>query len=726
MTDQNDSRIAALIEEAIWATREKEVRSTTLERLRLTREADRLVEGRSQPRQLAEGLFHLLDNVSLPVSSNDFLLGRILEEVPDDEGEQFFSDTVKGWGGRGIPPWMPDGGHECFDWARLLRLGLAGLEAFAEDAREQRAAAGGPDAEVEWLASAARVYQAFRNYARRYAAAAREAGQPEAAARCAPLAERPPQTFAEGLQLIWLVAQVYCTMLAPNPTLTMGRIDQLLLEAYRSDLAAGRLTRTEAGQLIADFYAKNSIILGRGEHQMSGGDEKATGWARNLTYDAPQYVFLGGRRSDSSSSTNELTELFLERVVPAFENPVIVFRYCRDTPEHIWRIACEKMRANASFMVYNDEVVIPAFRHAGVPESEAVEYSMYGCNWPITSGRSRTVVHRRPLLPAHFLNAFVGRDGDTPRLASIDELYERFAESLRKELEEVREEYVNWRKSAEANAPGPLRVDDCFLDGPVARARSWALGGTPTSTVTLGIAGTATTADSFAAVDDLVFASGAVGLETLQEAVRQDFAGHDDLLRRCRRAPKFGRDDDRADAHASRLMGLVTSEVDRVSSQNPANPICVFRSLTTDMQHRRFGGQLGATPDGRGAGEPVSENSSPCVGACTDGLTSMFRSLAKLPFDRINSGPLNVRISPRLVEGEQGLTNLAAMLRTYFDLGGQQVQLSFVDTEQLREAQRDPEAHRDLLVRITGYSAVFVDMSRAAQEEIIRREEMCG
>ncbi|MBM4082561.1 MAG: formate C-acetyltransferase/glycerol dehydratase family glycyl radical enzyme, partial [Planctomycetes bacterium] len=133
---------------------------------------------------------------------------------------------------------------------------------------------------------------------------------------------------------------------------------------------------------------------------------------------------------------------------------------------------------------------------------------------------------------------------------------------------------------------------------------------------------------------------------------------------------------------------------------------------------------LGAMPDGRRKGQPISENMSPSPGAATEGLTSLFRSLARLPFKRVCSGPLNVRITPKLVKGADGLANLAAALRTYFAAGGLQVQLSFVSVDELRAAQAHPEAYRDLMVRITGYSAVFVDMSRPAQEEIIARTEM--
>jgi formate C-acetyltransferase len=617
---------------------------------------------------------------------------------------------------------MPDGGHECLDWERLLQLGLPGLEEFAQREVIRRTAEGETGAHLNFLRGAVRVYQAFRNYARRYALAAREAGLNEAADSCAPLAERPPETFAEALQHMWLVGVVYCTMLSSNPTLTFGRADELLLDFYRHDLVDGRLTRDEAGALIEDFYCKNNLILGRGEHQMSGGSEKATGWLRNLTYDAPQYVVLGGTRRDGSPAANELTDLFLERVVPRFENPVIVLRYTSDLPDHTWRIACDKMRANSSFMVYNDHNIIPAMIRSGIDKDDAVTYTMHGCNWPDIPGKQRQVSNYTPVLPRHFLQIFM--EGEEPK--DVEELYERFTASIRGELEKSCDGSRERRAEWDERAPGILRVDACFLDGPIARARDWSLGGVEYTTMTCPISGIASAADCFAAVDELVFSSKKVSIKDLREAVAQDFEGQESLRQLCLNAPKFGRDDDRADGHAVRVLETVLSEIDKASRPGSSDEVIIFRCLETDMRHIRLGADTGATPDGRHAGEPISENTSPYPGSCTQGITAMFRSVAKLPLNGINSGALNVRIQPRMVAGEEGLSRMAALLRTYFDMGGLQIQTSLADTAELRDAQIHPEAHRDLMVRITGYSAVFIDMCERAQDEIIRRQEMMG
>ncbi len=699
----------------------KEIRSTTLERLRKTREADLHVSGLTQPLQLGEGLYHLLDHIDVPVDASDLIVGRIKEEVPDAEGEAFFETTVSAWENRAIPPWMRDGGHECFAWERLLDLGLTGLEARAQNVLDERTARGESEETLEFLRGAVRVYQAFRRYAERYAERAREAGLTAPADHCAAIAERSPETFSEALQLIWLVGNVYCTMVATNPTLTFGRLDVLLLPFYRRDLKADRLTRSQAGDLVADFYYKNNLVLGRGEHQMSGGCETETGWRRNLTYDAPQYVVLGGYRVDGSPPADELTELFLERVDPRYENPVMVLRYSKDLPENIWRLACSKMRDNSSFMVYNDENILPAMRHCGIAAEDAVTYTMHGCNWPDIPGIQRQVSSRSAILPQYFLDAFFSFEDELP---SIDALYERFADCFREEIavecEKLRQCYRDW----ETQVSGILRVDDCFLDGPIENARSWNQGGVRYATLTCAITSLATAADCFAAVDELVLRSRRVTLAELQEALRNDFEGQEPLRQLCLNTVKFGQDDALADSHAVRLLDEVLAEIDRASGLDTDEAVIVFRCLETDMRHVRIGATIGATADGRRAGQPISENTSPYPGSCRRGLTSMLKSVSKLPLHGINSGALNIRLQPDLVAEEAGLDRLSALLRTYFDLGGLQCQLSVCSIEQLREAQRHPEEHRDLMVRITGYSAVFVDMAPRAQEEFIRREEM--
>ena len=195
----------------------------------------------------------------------------------------------------------------------------------------------------------------------------------------------------------------------------------------------------------------------------------------------------------------------------------------------------------------------------------------------------------------------------------------------------------------------------------------------------------------------------------------------------CRAVPKLGSDDPHANEIAARLLTMLTDESMRVRSNINHDEwprIIIRQSIETDTSHLRIGEMLGATPDGRLKGQPVSQNSQPSIGASVNGLTARMRSLASLPFDRIMSGAQNISIQPAAFKGEEGLETLANIIGTYFELGGLQTQISAVDVNELYDAQKNPDAHRDLMVRITGYSAVFVDMNKRAQDDIIQRELM--
>ncbi len=711
----------ARVTEALNTLRFKPVLSTTLERMRVTRVADDKVAGLPQPRQLAEGMFHLLDNIACPVAPSDLLLGRIDEEVPDEQGEAFFQESVAQWKGRGLPSWMGDTGHECLAWDRLLELGLSGLQQIAQDELDRRVASGEEEKFLEYLRGAIGVYGSLRRYAERYADAGERVGLTSSSACCRHIADHPPSSFAEALQLMWLVGGVYCTMVSMNPTMTFGRVDELLLDFYLRDISAGAITEAEAGDLIEDFYCKNNLILGRGEHQMGGDSEKDTGWIRNLSYDSPQYVVLGGRRSGDSAVANELTALFIERIVPRFENPVVVIRYTSDMPESLWRMACAKMRENASMMVYSDDQIIPAMIGSGMSAEEAVTYTMHGCNWPDIPGIQRAVQTQFIQLPRILRAALVDGGGEERSLESV---YDEFQALLRSEIKAQTDGFREFRDTWADRAPGRLRVDDCFLDGPIVNARSWKVGGVKYTNMILSVTGLASATDSMTALDELVFGGGKVPLARLRAALDDDFGEDEHLRQLCLHTGKYGQGDSTADAHAVRLLDIVNREIDEAARLGTADELNLFRCLETDMRHIPFGRGLGATPDGRHADEPISENTSPTPGACINGPTAMFRSMSKLPFDRINSGALNLRMQPAQFKGEEGLDRLAHLLRTYFEMGGLQVQLSFASVEELRDAQKHPERYRDLMVRITGYSAAFVDMTREAQDEIIRREEM--
>ena len=415
-----------------------------------------------------------------------------------------------------------------------------------------------------------------------------------------------------------------------------------------------------------------------------------------------------------------MTDLFLDRIVPRFENPYVVVRAWPGMAVGTWERVCRRLRENASMMVYNDRAVIPAFERLGFPREQAREYTMHGCNWPDLPPSQilgRCTFH---VLPQTLLAALK----QAPECASLEAVLAAFLQAYRERMRAETDVFRRWLQVSRTQAPGPLAVDDLFLRGPIERACDKRHGGVDHVTMATTFGSFATLVDSLAALDEVVFRRGQVSLADLLAALNADFAGHEPLRQMCLQAPKFGCNDERADGLAVRLMQAMHGILDELAVAPGQEPLLICRCIETDTSHLSSGRETGATPDGRHAGQPLSENSSPSRSVAGDGLTSVLSSLAKLPMDHCHSGALNLRLAPAAFRGARGLEALSAALRAYFERGGLQVQISMVDTGTLRQAQQQPDQHRDLMVRITGYSAAFVEMTTAAQNEIIDRDEV--
>jgi len=230
--------------------------------------------------------------------------------------------------------------------------------------------------------------------------------------------------------------------------------------------------------------------------------------------------------------------------------------------------------------------------------------------------------------------------------------------------------------------------------------------------------------DSLSALRTHVFETGTVDMDDLLTSLASDFEGDEPLRQRLlNRTPKFGNDDDRADDLMRRIYASLLAAID--GRPNTRGGSYHLNMLSTTC-HVYFGTRVGATPDGRHACLPISDGTSPSHGADRNGPTAVCRSLGKM--DQVKSGGtlLNQRFLPQVLEGEEGVAKLAALIRTYFRLGGHHIQFNVVGTETLRDAQAHPEQYRDLLVRVAGYSDYFVDIGRDIQEEVIERTAQAG
>ncbi|MBR6411097.1 MAG: hypothetical protein IKS35_06920, partial [Clostridia bacterium] len=699
--------------EALRLLREKPETSSLIERTFLLDEAYRKYKDLPQPLIQGKGLLYTVRRCCLPVSPDDLLLGRYDDHVPTKKEEARFSEILSSGRLYANEITMRNGGHFTMDFESACDLGIPDMLRMAlQNVRRAKS-------EPERIHARGMVlcYQAVLTYIRRYRDASAALGRTELCDVCDTLLLRAPGTFREALQLcvfIFTVAMIYAG--ARVCCLNFGRMDRFLLRYYRQDLRNGVLTRAKARALLTDFYCKCSLHLGRGEHQMGnpalGGH--FTGWDRNPVFDSPTYITLGGRQYGKASAGNALTHLMLDCLHPGLKNPVIVFRYTKRLSEGTKTLLFEKMAQGASILLYNDEVLLPAYLNLPIDRKTAYDYSIHPCNWADLGTRGVIVGWVGGIIPHRILDV-LKEAKDCP---DMDTLYRLFADNFR---ESLRKPFADYRAYWREHTPGPngiLAFQDCFAADCLRTNRGMSDGGAPYPAYYALLRNIGTAADMMASIEQLVYTDRICTLEELLSACESNFGSRPDLLRAARRAPKYGRDDDRADRHAVRLCTLMLDILDEMSRNEKGEQDVLTLNVTiNDMNHIPNGYDTGATPDGRLKGEPLSENLSPSQG-CSGETTALLNSVSKLPFTRMHSGALNLRLRPDMLKDADGHSLLRVLLETYFAKGGMQVQLSIADTATLRDAQVCPECYKDLTVRITGYSAIFVDMSRNAQDEL--------
>ena len=711
-----------MLEETLDLLRNKPINSTLTEHWFLLDAAWKEVEGLPQPIQFGKGLSYILEHASLPIKEHDLLLGRFIDKVPNDEEEAEFQRIMQS-NPTANPIVRMNYSHITLDWYNITERGITGYIALAENKLKEAESSGADDKEIAYLRGMLYAYRACRRYIERYGIAARECGMNDLADVCEILTAGAPTTFRSALQLILFILNIdYIYAGNVVMTLTCGRMDDILFPFYETDIKSGILTREEAGYLIDDFNCKASLILGRGEHQMS--NDYGTGWWRNSVYDSPTYVIIGGYSTHCDYRKNSLTKLFIEHIHPRLENPVYIFRRTKNDDDELWHLLCDKLRQNASVIIYNDETMIPAMENAGISHEDAINYTIHACNWPDAPSYAVTDTIGGSIAYM-IMNALLDNGKLRKNFTSIDELYSeigsRFREDIRPHFKRYRERY---RSGVKQNPTENICITDCFTEGCLENVRGMYDGGVRYPAIYTLLRHIGTTADIMASLDKNVYAEHNCTLEEMAAAIADNFEKEIPLRTMCLKAPKYGTDSDAADYHAKRLLNMLLDIIDEETlNENGIRDVISFNVTITDMNHIVDGANLCATPDGRFCGAPLSENLSPTVGH-TESITALLNSVSKLPFNRIHSGAFNMRLRRDLVSGDDGLERLAVLTDVYFSNGGMQLQVSVADTAELREAQKHPENYKDLMVRITGYSAVFVDMSPNAQEEIIRRDEI--
>jgi formate C-acetyltransferase len=631
-------------------------------------------------------------------------------------------------------------GHTVLD-DKIYRRGLVD---FQDDIAAAIAAldfAGDPQAwdKREQLRAMSIACDALLRFAQRHAeradARAREEADPgrqadlrKIAAVCRRVPAHAPRDFHEALQAYWFCHLAVITELNGWDSFNPGHLDQHLLPFYERGLAEGTLTRDRAKELLECFFVKFN--------NHPAPPKVGVTAAESGTYTDFANINLGGLLADGTDGSNEVSHLLLE-VIDEMHllQPSSNVQVSRKTPDALLEHALRVVRQGYGFpSLFNADAVVEEQLRQGKALADARAGGCSGCVEVGAFGKEAYILTGYFNLPKILELAL--HDGVDPRsgrrlgpatgapetLGTFDAVFTAFETQMRHVLDvKIAGNQVIERMYARL-MPAPflsVLVDDCIKKG-----RDYNAGGARYNNTYIQGVGIGTLTDSLSAIRTAVFEEERLGLGDLVEALDRNFDGHEELrLRLVNRMPKYGNDDDRADALMQRAFEAFFSAVDgRPSARGGTYRI---QMLPTTC-HVYFGSVTGASPDGRRATRPVSEGISPVQGADRRGPTAVVQSAAKMDHIRTGGTLLNMKMTPSLLATDDGIRKLGHLVRGYFKMDGHHVQFNVVGAETLRKAQAHPEEHRDLIVRVAGYSDYFCDLSTALQDEIIARTEHEG
>ncbi|MGB3210887.1 MAG: trans-4-hydroxy-L-proline dehydratase [Desulforhopalus sp.] len=554
---------------------------------------------------------------------------------------------------------------------------------------------------------------------------ARRAELQQISAICRRVPAHKPRTFHEALQIYWFVHLGTITELNGWDAMTPGHLDQHLQPFYERDLADGLLDREQAKELISCLWIK---VNNHTAPPKVGVTAKESG-----TYNDFTQINLGGLNAAGGDATGEVSFLCLE-VSDELHllQPQPSVHISNKTPDRFLKAATRVIRKGYGYpSVFNTDAVVMEQVRVGKSIEDAREGGTSGCIETGAFGKEAYILTGYLNVPKilevtlnNGVDPLTGKKisietGDPASFTSYDELYTAFTRQL-EYVVDLKIRVNNYIERMYAKySPAPFLsvvIHDCIEKG-----KDYYNGGPRYNTNYIQCCGIGTVTDSLSAIKTHVFDNGSVSMTKLLAALKNNFLNEEPLrLKLWNRTSFYGNDDDRADDIMKEVYSSLFDTID--GKPNTKGTVYHLNMLSTTC-HVYFGKMLGASANGRFAYLPESDGTSPCHGADRNGPTSVIKSLSKM--DQLKSGGtlLNQRFLPSVLATEKDLGKLAALIRTYFTLGGHHIQFNVIDTKTLRSAQQHPDEYRNLLVRVAGYSDYFVDLDTEHQEEIINRTE---
>ena len=620
--------------------------------------------------------------------------------------------------------------HLAPDYAKLVSVGTEGI---AAEAREYLSRPSTSQNARRFYEAVTIIAAALARFGERYAALAREMADQcpdvgrktelETIARvCGNCLKRGAGSFYEGLQAVFL-AQIAINLESLDNAVCPGRMDQYLWPFYRNDVKRGILTRATARELIAAFCIKMSeIVPVFSKHLTDFHGGMFNG----------QVVTVGGMDAEGGDATNELSDLFLE-VMDALRmrQPNFHARIHRGSPPAYRRAVCTLLASGAnSPALYNDEIIVATMRRRGYAPQDARNYTAVGCVEPVCQGKSfastDAALFNTPLVLELALNC--GRRFGSPvrtgartdpvaGMRTMADVTRAFEIQLQFMLGRMITDLKAVEISNRRHHPTPLT--SMLLDGCLASGRCSTAGGAAYNFSGIQCVGPADTGDALFAIERAVFTDRRYSLAELRDLLLHNLADPT-AAAYLRNLAKFGNDCEAADRWTRYVVETFAKRMRACGPNTRGGEYTT--GLYSVTAHEFFGRVTGALPHGRRKGEPFASGIAPVNGADRNGPTALLNSVNRIDFTRTANGiNFNLKFDPHTLRGSTGPTALDSLLRTYFRRGGMQVQVNVLDPAVLKQARDDPDRHPHLLVRVSGYSAYFNDLSPDMQDEIIRR-----
>ena len=637
--------------------------------------------------------------------------------------------------------------HLAVNYERILAQGLKGYEAYTREMKEKLDLAQ-PDSVDKYMFynSVLTVIEAVHTFALRYSSLAKEMAEKETnPARkeelleisriCAKVPYEPAHSFREAVQSVWFI-QLILQIESNGHSLSYGRFDQYMYPYYIKDINEKKITEEEALELLTCLWIKTLTV------------NKVRSQAHTLSSaGSPMYqnVTIGGQTTDKKDAVNELSFAVLKSVAQTrLTQPNLTVRYHANLNKHFFDECIEVMKLGFGMpALNNDEIIIPSFINWGVKEEDAYNYSAIGCVETAVPGKwgyrctGMSYVNFPRVLLCTMNNGvdlttnkrFTKGYGYFTEMETYEDLLAAWDKTVREmtRYSVIVENFID--KASERDVPDILcsaLTDDC-----IGRGKTIKEGGAVYDFISGLQVGIANMANSLAAIKKLVYDEKKITREQLWNAILDDFQSPEnkkiqEMLND--EAPKYGNDDDYAD---NLIVEAYDSYIDEIkkypNTRYNRGPIGGIRYAGTSSISANVGQGMGtmATPDGRNAHEPLAEGCSPAHNTDKNGPTAVFKSISKLRTEKITGGVLlNQKMTPQMLSTEENKQKLELLIRTFFNrLHGYHVQYNIVSKETLIDAQKHPENHKDLIVRVAGYSAFFNVLSKATQDDIIGRTE---